>query len=55
MSPSKWKEEQYAIISLARWGLVVYGDFKFFTRRKNYQNEEGSKKDKTEEKVNPLN
>ncbi|XP_048235379.1 uncharacterized protein LOC8277662 isoform X2 [Ricinus communis] len=39
MSPSKWKEEHFVIISLTGWGLLFYGGYKFFT---------GGKKDKEE-------
>lgn len=51
MSPSRWKEEHFVIISLTGWGLAIYGGYKFFTRGKNDQKEEGSKKEKKEEKV----
>ncbi|KAK2639212.1 hypothetical protein Ddye_027007 [Dipteronia dyeriana] len=42
MSPSKWKEEHFVIVSLTGWGVLIYGGYKFFT---------GGKKDKKEEKV----
>lgn len=42
MSPSKWKEEHFVIVSLTGWGLLIFGGYKFFT---------GGKKDKKEEKV----
>ncbi|XP_058073212.1 uncharacterized protein LOC131221924 [Magnolia sinica] len=42
MSPSKWKEEHFVIVSLTGWGLLIYGGFKAFS---------GGKKDKKEEKV----
>ncbi|GLJ34619.1 hypothetical protein SUGI_0696300 [Cryptomeria japonica] len=42
MSPSKWKEEHFVLISLAGWGALIYGSYKFFT---------GGKKDKSNEKV----
>ncbi|KAI3440708.1 uncharacterized protein J3R85_003149 [Psidium guajava] len=42
LSPSKWKEEHYVLVSLSGWGLLVYSSYKFFTR---------GKKDKKEEKV----
>ncbi|KAI3457505.1 hypothetical protein Pfo_014168 [Paulownia fortunei] len=42
MSPSKWKEEHFVIVSLTGWGLLLFGGYKFFT---------GGKKDKQEEKV----
>ncbi|CAM8900717.1 unnamed protein product [Rhodiola kirilowii] len=31
MSPSKWKEEQFVIVSLTGWGVLIYGGYKFFT------------------------
>ncbi|CAI9089503.1 OLC1v1024090C1 [Oldenlandia corymbosa var. corymbosa] len=31
MSPSKWKEEHFVIVSLAGWGLLITGGYKFFT------------------------
>ncbi|XP_057838386.1 uncharacterized protein LOC131048455 isoform X2 [Cryptomeria japonica] len=40
MSPSKWKEEHFVLISLAGWGALIYGSYKFFT---------GGKKDKSNE------
>ncbi|XP_050215433.1 uncharacterized protein LOC126666645 [Mercurialis annua] len=40
MSPSKWKEEHFVIVSLTGWGVLIYGGYKFFT---------GGKKDKKEE------
>ncbi|XP_065862175.1 uncharacterized protein [Euphorbia lathyris] len=40
MSPSKWKEEHFVIISLTGWGVAIYGGYKFFT---------GGKKEKKEE------
>ncbi|KAL9441304.1 hypothetical protein AB3S75_019895 [Citrus x aurantiifolia] len=42
LSPSKWKEEHFVIVSATGWGLLFYGGYKFFT---------GEKKDKKEEKV----
>ncbi|XP_043712325.1 uncharacterized protein LOC122661075 [Telopea speciosissima] len=42
LSPSKWKEEHFVIVSLSGWGLLFYGGYKFFT---------GGKKDKEDEKV----
>ncbi|KAF7848851.1 hypothetical protein BT93_L1507 [Corymbia citriodora subsp. variegata] len=42
LSPSKWKEEHFVIVSLSGWGLLIYGGYKFFT---------GGKKDKKEEKL----
>ncbi|XP_010095824.2 uncharacterized protein LOC21405002 [Morus notabilis] len=32
MSPSKWKEEHFVIVSLSGWGLLFFGGYKFFTR-----------------------
>ncbi|KAL5547996.1 hypothetical protein UlMin_003227 [Ulmus minor] len=43
LSPSKWKEEHFVIVSLTGWGLLIYGGYKFFTK--------GKKEDKQEEKV----
>ncbi|XAR68041.1 hypothetical protein NMG60_11003032 [Bertholletia excelsa] len=40
MSPSKWKEEHFVIVSLSGWGLLFFGGYKFFTKGK-----------KTEEKL----
>ncbi|KAI5660776.1 hypothetical protein M9H77_20099 [Catharanthus roseus] len=34
MSPSKWKEEHFVIVSLAGWGLLITSSYKFFTRGK---------------------
>ncbi|KAK1422871.1 hypothetical protein QVD17_18160 [Tagetes erecta] len=31
MSPSKWKEEHFVIISLTGWGLLIYGGIKAFS------------------------
>ncbi|XP_022886653.1 uncharacterized protein LOC111402517 [Olea europaea var. sylvestris] len=42
MSPSKWKEEHFVIVSLTGWGLLLFGGYKFLT---------GGKKEKKEEKV----
>ncbi|KAJ8561053.1 hypothetical protein K7X08_027243 [Anisodus acutangulus] len=39
MSPSKWKEEHFVIVSLTGWGLAFYGGYKLFT---------GGKKEKEE-------
>ncbi|KAJ6349029.1 hypothetical protein OIU77_006587 [Salix suchowensis] len=33
MSPSKWKEEHFVIVSLSGWGVLIYGGYKFFHRR----------------------
>lgn len=40
MSPSKWKEEHFVLVSLSGWGLLIYSGYKFFT---------GGKKDTTAE------
>ncbi|KAL2547827.1 hypothetical protein Fot_09357 [Forsythia ovata] len=39
MSPSKWKEEHFVIVSLSGWGLLIFGGYKFFTGGKK-NNEE---------------
>lgn len=39
LSPSKWKEEHFVIVSLTGWGVLIYGGYKFFTRGKG-KNEE---------------
>ena len=31
MSPSKWKEEHFVIVSLSGWGLLIFGGFKAFS------------------------
>ncbi|XP_076953815.1 uncharacterized protein LOC143628006 isoform X1 [Bidens hawaiensis] len=31
MSPSKWKEEHFVIISLTGWGLAIFGGYKAFS------------------------
>ncbi|XP_057455740.1 uncharacterized protein LOC130746952 [Lotus japonicus] len=31
MSPSKWKEEHFVIVSLTGWGLLIYGGYKLAT------------------------
>ncbi|KAI7729166.1 hypothetical protein M8C21_019669 [Ambrosia artemisiifolia] len=31
MSPSKWKEEHFVIISLTGWGLLIFGGYKAFS------------------------
>ncbi|XP_062106260.1 uncharacterized protein LOC133817697 [Humulus lupulus] len=41
MSPSKWKEEHFVIVSLSGWGLLIFGGYKLFS----------GGKDKKEEKV----
>ncbi|KAL5581914.1 hypothetical protein UlMin_014356 [Ulmus minor] len=32
LSPSKWKEEHFVLVSLSGWGLLIYGGYKFFTK-----------------------
>ncbi|KAL3574482.1 hypothetical protein D5086_025095 [Populus alba] len=39
MSPSKWKEEHFVIVSLSGWGLAIYGGYKFFTGGKGKEEE----------------
>ncbi|XP_065873375.1 uncharacterized protein [Euphorbia lathyris] len=39
MSPSKWKEEHFVIVSLTGWGLAIYGGYSFFTRGKGKKEE----------------
>ncbi|CAO2814356.1 unnamed protein product [Amaranthus hypochondriacus] len=34
MNPGNWKEEQFVIVSLAGWGLLITGGYKFFTKGK---------------------
>jgi hypothetical protein len=34
LSPSKWKEEHFVLISFAGWGLVIYGISKAFGGKK---------------------
>ncbi|KAH8975439.1 hypothetical protein BDL97_01G157900 [Sphagnum fallax] len=31
MHPGRWKEEHFVFASLAGWGLLFYGGYKFFT------------------------
>ncbi|KAK8698636.1 hypothetical protein V6N13_114747 [Hibiscus sabdariffa] len=38
MSPSKWKEEHFVIVSLSGWGLLFYSGYKFFTKGKKEEN-----------------
>ncbi|KAL4202011.1 hypothetical protein AMTRI_Chr02g261660 [Amborella trichopoda] len=40
LSPSKWKEEHFVIVSLSGWGLLFYGGYKFFTGGKKGKQEE---------------
>ncbi|CAD5178696.1 uncharacterized protein LOC103988491 [Musa acuminata AAA Group] len=35
LSPSKWKEEHFVLVSLASWGLIFYGAYKTFGGKKN--------------------
>ncbi|XP_028099382.1 uncharacterized protein LOC114298923, partial [Camellia sinensis] len=42
MSPSKWKEEHFVIVSLSGWGLLFFGGYKLFS---------GGKKDEEEKLV----
>ncbi|KAK6120604.1 hypothetical protein DH2020_022854 [Rehmannia glutinosa] len=42
MSPSKWKEEHFVIVSLSGWGLLIFGGYKLFS---------GGKKDNGEKLV----
>ncbi|XP_061376588.1 uncharacterized protein LOC133318591 [Gastrolobium bilobum] len=39
MSPSKWKEEHFVIVSLTGWGVLFYSGYKFFTRGKDKKEE----------------
>ncbi|XWS54229.1 hypothetical protein CRYUN_Cryun10bG0072400 [Craigia yunnanensis] len=39
MSPSKWKEEHFVIISLSGWGLLFFSGYKFFTGGKGKKEE----------------
>ncbi|XP_021894761.1 uncharacterized protein LOC110812318 [Carica papaya] len=41
LHPSKWKQEQFVTVSLAGWGLLAYGGYKYFT--KNTKDEEKEK------------
>ncbi|KAH0993967.1 hypothetical protein GBA52_005450 [Prunus armeniaca] len=45
MHPFKWKQEHFVIVSLAGWGTLLYGGYKFFTKDKKDQ------KDQKDEKV----
>ncbi|XP_027345306.1 uncharacterized protein LOC113857520 [Abrus precatorius] len=40
MSPSKWKEEHFVIVSLAGWGLLIFGGYKFFSGGKDKKEKE---------------
>ncbi|GMY32420.1 Aerobic glycerol-3-phosphate dehydrogenase [Fagus crenata] len=39
MSPSKWKEEHFVIVSLTGWGLLIFSGYKFFTGGKGKKEE----------------
>ncbi|KAK4286191.1 hypothetical protein QN277_002783 [Acacia crassicarpa] len=39
MSPSKWKEEHFVIVSLSGWGLLFFSGYKLFTRGKGKKEE----------------
>ncbi|KAG4967672.1 hypothetical protein JHK87_033323 [Glycine soja] len=39
MSPSKWKEEHFVIVSLTGWGLLIYGGYKLATGGKGKKEE----------------
>ncbi|GAB2274826.1 hypothetical protein Dimus_009600 [Dionaea muscipula] len=39
MSPSKWKEEHFVLVSLTGWGLVIFGGYKLFTGGKGKKEE----------------
>ncbi|KAM7492281.1 hypothetical protein LguiA_035202 [Lonicera macranthoides] len=39
MSPSKWKEEHFVIVSLSGWGLLFFSGYKFFTGGKKNEEE----------------
>ncbi|PON81938.1 hypothetical protein TorRG33x02_222610 [Trema orientale] len=39
LSPSKWKEEHFVIVSLSGWGLLIFGGYKFFTGGKGKKEE----------------
>ncbi|KAI5662699.1 hypothetical protein M9H77_22022 [Catharanthus roseus] len=43
MSPSKWKEEHFVIVTLTGWGLAFFGAYKFFTGGKKDTKEEQAK------------
>ncbi|KAF8722020.1 hypothetical protein HU200_022645 [Digitaria exilis] len=44
LSPSKWKEEHFVLVSLSGWGAAIFGGYKFFTG--------GKKEDKPEVNLN---
>ncbi|RAL42901.1 unnamed protein product [Cuscuta campestris] len=39
MSPSKWKEEHFVLISLAGWASAIYGGYKLFSGGKKNKEE----------------
>ncbi|PKA62190.1 hypothetical protein AXF42_Ash015074 [Apostasia shenzhenica] len=39
LSPSKWKEEHIVLVSLAGWGLIIYGGYKLFGGKKEQMEE----------------
>ncbi|XP_015880769.3 uncharacterized protein LOC107416754 [Ziziphus jujuba] len=39
LSPSKWKEEHFVIVSLSGWGLLFFGGYKLATRGKGKKEE----------------
>ncbi|XP_078447703.1 uncharacterized protein LOC144716467 [Wolffia australiana] len=39
LSPSKWKEEHFVIVSLTGWGLLFYGGYKMATGGKKEKDE----------------
>ncbi|KAL4319447.1 hypothetical protein GQ457_18G014560 [Hibiscus cannabinus] len=39
LSPSKWKEEHFVIVSLSGWGLLFFSGYKFFTKGKGKKEE----------------
>ncbi|GMN65225.1 hypothetical protein TIFTF001_034294 [Ficus carica] len=43
LSPSRWKDEHFVIVSVTGWGFLFYGGYKLFTK--------GKKEDKKEEAV----
>ncbi|THU50357.1 hypothetical protein C4D60_Mb06t19360 [Musa balbisiana] len=43
LSPSKWKEEHFVLVSLSSWGLIFYGAYKAFGGKKNNKEEVGEK------------
>ncbi|BFG25377.1 hypothetical protein CerSpe_116510 [Prunus speciosa] len=47
LSPSKWKEEHFVIVSLSGWGLLIFWGYKFFTGGKG-KKEEKLRKHRTE-------